>query len=90
MKMKSIEKLIMALRRYDFTLELRSSVVGSSALYTAFFWHIDDKRCLECLSHAPNHYDVYMPADTVKETIVLAAQACIKEAGLENEMKGLI
>jgi hypothetical protein len=90
MKMKSIEKLIMALRRYDFTLQLHSTNVGSLALYTACFWHIDDGCCPECAGHVPNHWHIYKPADTVKEAIVLAAQACIKEAGLENEMKGLI
>jgi len=90
MKMKSIEKLILALRRYDFTLELQSNSVGSLVLYKACFRHIDNERCLECVSHVPNTWDIYTSADTAKEAIVLAARACIKEAGLENEMKGLI
>lgn len=89
MKMKSIEKLIKALRRHSFTLELQSTIVGCSVLYTACFWRIDDKICPKCTSYVPNtcYSDVYISADTVKEAIVLAARACIKEARLDIDIR---
>jgi len=88
MKIEKIEALVAALRRYDFTLELCSTVIPNKSKYSAIFWHIDDFECKECEGHIPNCWDAYQHADTVIEAIWLAAKVCIDQSGLELDLRG--
>jgi hypothetical protein len=88
MKMKKIEAVIDALRRYNFALELNSTVIPSESKYSAIFWHIDDSECRECEGHVPNCCDAFQHADTIIEAVWLAAKVCIEQSGLELDLRG--
>lgn len=87
MKMKKIEDLITALRRYDFTLDLTSTLWGSKTKYSAIFWNIYDKECQKCASHIPNAWDVYEHANTIKDAIRLAASDIVDSQGLDINLE---
>ncbi len=88
MKIEKIEALVVALRRYEFTLELVATVIPSESKYSAIFWHPDDFTCRECEVHIPNCHDAYHHADTIIEAIWLAAKVCIEQNGLNLDLRG--